>query len=137
MTMLLYKTAVAPLTETERQGWYAIAGTGGVTEFEDAGHLINDLTVGADAWTHLEGAQVVGLHDDSEVTEDDPRFNHEADDDGFAVVRSPLGGLYLAMSINVPEALLMQKADLIPGGKDFAFGEVLEKAWADFIKSSR
>jgi hypothetical protein len=132
MTMLLYRTAVAPLSKADREDWFTIAGVGGVTEWDDAKFLVNDVTDGPDEvrWDHLKDAKVVGLHDDDEVTQDDPRFNGEDDDESnFAVVRSPSGNVFLAITINVPEALLMQKADFAPGGKTFEFGEKLELAW--------
>jgi hypothetical protein len=124
MTMLLYKTAAAPLTETDREGWFAIDGFGGVIEFEDAKHAVDDLTSGPEtnAWTLLDDAKVVGLHDDEEVTADDPRFNYEADETSFAVVRAPDGDVYLLMAVNMPEALLMPAANVALGGRSFEFG---------------
>jgi hypothetical protein len=124
MAMLLYKTAAAPLKETDREEWFVIDGFGGVIEFEDAKDAVDELTSGpeANAWTMLGDAKVVGLHDDEEVTEEDPRFNHEADETGFAVVRAPDGGVYLLMAVNVPEALLMQAASIAANGRSLEFG---------------
>ncbi|MFL9913962.1 hypothetical protein PQR75_00845 [Paraburkholderia fungorum] len=123
MTMLLLRTAVAPLKETESNGWFAIAGLGGIIDYDDAKFLVDDVTSGSsNVWIHLEGAKVRGLHDDDEVTQDDPRFSDESDVTNFAVVRSPKGDVYLAMTINVPEALLMQKAAFSQDGTSFVFG---------------
>lgn len=49
ITMLLYKTATARLVETERGGWFAIEGFGGVIELEDGKHAVDQLTLGPEA----------------------------------------------------------------------------------------
>jgi hypothetical protein len=96
MTMLLYKTAVVPL-KAERDGWFVIGGIGGVIDFDDAKFACNELTSLPVARTSFEDALVVGLHDDEELCENDPRFNHEADETNFAVVRSPVGRFYMLL----------------------------------------
>ncbi|MGP8476426.1 hypothetical protein [Burkholderia sp. PR2] len=128
MTMLLYKTAVAPLREAGQKGWFIVDGLGGVTDYDDAGFAVSELTsppnfVKDVSWTLVADAKVVGLHDDEEVSAEDPRFNQEAEQlHEFGVVRSPTGRLYMLMSINVPEALLMPAAELSYDGNTFEFG---------------
>jgi hypothetical protein len=67
-------------------------------------------------WTLADDAKVTGLHDDDEITSDDPRFNGVNTNENVRVVKNPNGAAYLFMDINAPEALLLPEVVLKEDG---------------------
>ena len=124
MTMLLTEIVMFPVKPVSgRDGWYQIDGVPKDLGYVEIGDWLGDeVFCGADeqnASVIVEDAKLAGLHDNLEVTSEDPRFNYRAtiasngdQGDGgepdFVVVKRHTGELLCAMLINVPESVLFK-----------------------------
>ena len=122
--MLLHEKVMFPVKPVpNRDGWYQIDGVPKDLGYADIGDWLGDeVYLGADdknPTVIVEDAKLAGLHDNLEVTTEDPRFNYRAtvatndeEADGnepdFVVVKRDTGELLCAMLINVPESVLLK-----------------------------
>jgi hypothetical protein len=64
-------------------------------------------------YERVDGAKIVGMHDDTDLECDDPRFNGELDDAAIVVRDKREDAYFLLLDINVPEAALLRHAQAL------------------------
>ena len=93
---------VEPAAESDwfRRPDHALAAV--ICEYGDVRDVLLRLP---ECWTIITGARLLGLHDDLDIMEADPRFNGTLGETGFAVVRQNTDSLFvLLMTIGAAEA---------------------------------
>jgi hypothetical protein len=120
MTMLLYSVLTFEVRKAKRKGWFEISGAPELSDYADVGEFINNYA--EDGHKRVDGAKVFGFHNNEDVMESDPRFNHEdnPEEPGLAVVKTGKDTYLAAMVINVPEAVLFERL-LRPDPKDHEY----------------
>jgi hypothetical protein len=78
-----------------------------ICEYGDVRDILLKLP---ECWTTVLGARLLGLHNDVDIMEADPRFNGTLGETGFAVVRHDPAALFvMLMTIGAAEAVLLPK----------------------------
>ena len=125
MTMLLSEAVIVRVQRVAgKKNWFVIDAVPKMLGYGDIGEWLAD-EVSDDLSRIVQGAKLMGIHDDEEIPRDDPRFNSRANIAGadpefcnepdFVVVKQPKGerdcpkDLYLcAMLINRPESVFFE-----------------------------
>lgn len=107
--MLLLENAVmVPLKPAKSQGWFEMSGP-----LDDGGMDVETWLADNDPhWAPVDGAKVVGLHDNADMLANDARLNGKLD--GSIVVADGGDGKYmLVVEVNSLEAALFRHAGVL------------------------
>jgi hypothetical protein len=116
--MLLYAVAAMRVRPTANPGWFVRCDDTQASVISTSEDVLDVLLRLPQAWNVVERAYLAGVHDDTDIVEDDVRFSNGDDRSVFAIVSHDDGRRYVALlQINAVEAVLLRKC-LFDRGED-------------------
>ncbi|CAG9185036.1 hypothetical protein [Cupriavidus pinatubonensis] len=112
MTMLLMSCVSVQLRTSSKKGWFELSGEVREDEAVNVEDWIAD-NLEDGMYERVDGAKIVGIHDDVDLEIDDPRFNGERDDSAIVVRDTREDTYFLFLDVNVPEAALLRHAQAL------------------------
>lgn len=107
---LLYAVAAVCVEPSGRSGWFRRVDDANGCVISTCEDVLDVLLRLPETWNDVAGARLMGLHDDDEIIETDPRFSQCDSNDAFAVIAHEDGERYIAMvQISAVEAVFFRR----------------------------